>query len=166
MPTQVGVFAILVQVTDGETPPAGAEGLVLLTISATTGFSFQTVSLPSATMNAPYQTVFATNAASTDTVTFQVLDTSLLPTDLAKKTLPPGLALYSDGLIQGVPLEAGTFPFLVEASDGLGGVSTQAFSITVVNNYVPSSGCQSAPGAPALAGLFLLALAGIRRRRR
>jgi uncharacterized protein (TIGR03382 family) len=167
IPTQVGVFAITVELTDGEMPAVTADGLVLLTISGTTGFSFLTVSLPSAEANGPYQTTLATNAPASDTVTFQVIDTSLLPTDVAKNTLPPGLALYSNGAIQGVPLEAGTFPFLVEAFDNsMGGVSTQAFSITVVNNYVPSSGCQSAPGGPAFAGLLLLALAGIRRRRR
>ncbi len=145
MPTQVGVYAISLELSDGEMPAAHAEGLVLLTISATTGFSFTTVTLPSAQANSPYQTPFATNAPSTDTVTFQVLDTSLLPTDLAKKTLPPGLVLYSDGLIQGSARER-ELPVPGRSLDSLGGVATQAFSITVVNNYVPSSGCQSAPG--------------------
>ncbi len=166
-PNQVGVFAITVELTDGEMPAASATGLVLLTISGTTGFSFLTVSLPTADANASYLTTLATNAPASDMVTFEVLNTSLLPTDLAKDTLPPGLVLYSDGSIQGVPLEAGTFSFLVEAFDQTaGGVSTQALSITVTNSFVPSSGCQSAPGGPAFAGLLLLALAGLRHRRR
>ncbi len=164
-PTQVGVFAISVVVIDSETPTATADGLVLLTVSATTGFSFQTIELPSATTNALYHTNLVTNAPSTDVVTFQILNTAQLATDSAKNTLPPGLVLYSDGLIQGVPLETGSFPFLVEAQDGMGGIATQSFSIDVGSDYTPGSGCQSAPGVPAFAGILLLALTRLRRRR-
>ncbi len=165
-PTQVGVYAISVQVIDSESPTATADGLVLLTISATTGFSFQTIGLPSATANALYHTNLVTNAPSTQGVTFQLLSTAQLATDSAKDTLPPGLVLYSDGLIQGVPLETGSFPFLVEAQDGLGGIATQSFSIDVASDYTPGSGCQSAPGVPAFAGLFLLLLTRLGRRSR
>jgi uncharacterized protein (TIGR03382 family) len=165
VPTQVGVFAISVEVTDSESPAATATGLVLLTVSATTTFQFLTVQLPPASANALYTTTLATNAASTDDVTFEVLNDAQKATTAAKNTLPAGLTLYSSGLIQGVPLESGTFPFLVEAQDGLGGVATQSFTILVLSDVAPSSGCQSAPGAPALAGLLLLALAGMRRRK-
>jgi len=166
-PTQVGVFAIEVQLTDSESPAATANGLVLLTITATTGFSFQTIELPSATANSLYRSMLVTNALSTDTVTFYVVNTAQLPTLTSKSTLPPGLQLFSDGLFQGVPLEVGTFPFLVVAQDQTtGGLATQSFSITVNSDYTPSSGCQSAPGASAFGGLLLLGLAGMRRRAR
>jgi uncharacterized protein (TIGR03382 family) len=99
-------------------------------------------------------------------VNFQVLTTSQIPSDLAKETLPPGLNLYSNGQIQDVPLEAGNFSFLIEATDPQGGVAEQSFSIQVTAApVVKSGGCQSAPGAPALAGLLLLALTRVRRRR-
>ena len=167
VPTEVGVFALTVQVTDNEQPPATAQGLVLLTVSSTTSFSFETVTLPPATLNQFYSTTLQTNAPFNDTVSFQVLTTSQIPNDLAKETLPPGLTLYSNGQIQDVPLEAGNFSFLVSATDTQGGVAEQSFSITVTAPpVVKSSGCQSASGAPALAGLLLLALTQVRRRRR
>ncbi len=165
-PTQVGVFAIQVQLTDSESPAATANGLVILTVSTTTGFSFETIQLPDATANSLYRTTLVTNAPSTDTVSFYVVNTSEMPSQTAKNSLPPGLQLFSDGLFQGVPLEVGTFPFLVEAQDGLGGVTTQSFSITVKSDYTPSSGCQSAPGVPAFGGLLLLGLGLFPRRRR
>ena len=159
-------LALEVQLTDSESPAASANGLVLLTVSATTGFSFETIDLPAATANSLYRTTLVTNAPATDTVSFYVVNTAQLPSKRANSTLPPGVQLFSDGLFQGVPLEVGTFPFLVEALDNNGGVATQAFSITVNSDYTPSSGCQSAPGAPAGAGLLLLGLAWVRRRRR
>ncbi len=167
VPTQVGVYALTVQVTDNESPPASAQGLVLLTVSATASFSFETVQLPPAELNEFYQTTIQTNAPPNDTVTFQVISTSQIPSDIAKESLPPGLTLYSNGQIQDVPLEAGNFSFLVEATDTQGGVAEQSFSIQVTAPpAAKSGGCQSAPGAPALAGLLLLALTGVRRRRR
>jgi uncharacterized protein (TIGR03382 family) len=169
VPTEVGVFALQVQVTDGETPiPATATGLVLLTVSATTSFSFETVLLPPATTNQYYSTTLQTNASALDVpnLVFQVIDTAQKPTDIAKETLPPGLTLYSNGNIQDVPLLAGNYSFLVEATDGQGGVAEQSFTIQVTNPKPASSGsgCQSAPGAPTLAGLMLLALTQARRR--
>ncbi len=166
VPTEVGIFALNVQVTDNESPPAVAQGLVLLTVSSTISFSFQTVTLPAATVNEFYSTQLLTNAAPGDVVTFQVINNAQLPTDSAKESLPPGLPLYEvDGTIQGVPLEVGNFSFLVEATDTQGGVCEQSFSIQVLPAKAPaSSGCQSAPGAPAWAGLLLLALTQVRRR--
>ncbi|MGH9122649.1 MAG: MYXO-CTERM sorting domain-containing protein, partial [Acidimicrobiales bacterium] len=47
-----------------------------------------------------------------------------------------------------------------------GGVAVQAFTIDVQSDVTPgSSGCQSAPGTPAAAGLLLLGLFSVRRRR-
>jgi large repetitive protein len=167
-PTQVGVFALQVQVTDGETPPATATGLVLLTVTSTTSFSFETVLLPPATVNQYYSTTLQTNAPTSEVpnLFFQVINSSEKATDTAKEALPPGLTLYSNGNIQDVPLLAGNYSFLVEATDGQGGVAIQSFSLQVTSAKATSSGggCQSAPGAPALAGLILLALTQVRRR--
>ena len=90
-----------------------------------------------------------------------------MATQVAKTTLPPGLALYSNGLIQGVPLETGSFPFLLEAQDQTsGGVAVQSFTIDVQTDAAPaSSGCQSGPGAPATGAWILLSLLSTKRRR-
>jgi uncharacterized protein (TIGR03382 family) len=166
VPTAVGVYVLTVQVTDAEQPPQTAQGLVLLTISATTNFSFETVTLPPAVLNQFYSTQLQTND-STDMPTFALIDTSQHVNDLATKCMPAGVTLYTNGSISGVPLESGTFSCLVEATDTQGGVAEQSFTMVVAPPPpAKSSGCQSAPGAPALGGLLLLALAGVRRRRR
>ncbi len=147
-PTQVGVFALQVQVTDGETPvPATAQGLVLLTVSSTTSFSFETVLLPPATVNQYYSTTLQTNAPATEVpnLFFQVINSSEKATDTAKEALPPGLTLYSNGNIQDVPLLAGNYSFLVEATDGQGGVAIQSFSLQVNNGKAFEARAAAAP---------------------
>jgi hypothetical protein len=39
-------------------------------------------------------------------------------------TLPPGLTLYSDGFLQGVPQQTGQFAFVVEVQDGSNNTAT------------------------------------------
>jgi len=162
VPTVVGVFALTVEITDDESPPATAQGLVLLTVSSTTTFSFETEQLPPATLNELYSTTIETNAPANDMVACYVITQGQLAT-----TMPPGLTLSSTCKIQGTPLEAGSYSFLVEGAAAQGGFAEQSFSIQVNGPTVvkPSAGgCQSAPGGPALAGLLLLALTRVRRR--
>lgn len=46
-------------------------------------------------------------------------------------TLPPGLALSSDGNITGTPTAPGAYNFTISAQDSLGCISAQAFSISI-----------------------------------
>ncbi len=162
VPIQVGLFALTVQVTDSESPPASSQGLVLLRVSSTATFSFETVQLPPATLNESYSTTIETNAPANDTVVCQVIN----------RSISPGLTFDSNCQIQGTPLEAGIYSFLVVAIDTQGGVAEQSFSIQVNDPVAPvkpsagGGGCQSAPGGPALAGLLLLAMTRVRRRSR
>jgi len=167
VPSEVGVFALTVQVWDDEEPPAAAQGLALLTVSSTTSFSFETEQLPPATLNEFYSTTIETNAPANDSVTCQLFNPMQLATETVNESMPPGLLLYSNCEIQGTPLVAGSYSFLVEGAAAQGGFGEQSFSIQVNGPTVvkPSAGgCQSAPGGPALAGLLLLALTQIRRR--
>jgi hypothetical protein len=50
---------------------------------------------------------------------------------LAAGALPGGLTLSATGVISGTPTARGNFPFTAQIRDGLGNVSTKAFSITV-----------------------------------
>jgi len=50
---------------------------------------------------------------------------------LESGTLPPGLTLHSNGVISGIPTQAGTFHFTVRVVDHAGLATTQAMSITI-----------------------------------
>ncbi len=48
-------------------------------------------------------------------------------------SLPPGLTLYSDGLLNGTPTNNGTFNFTVQVIDGNSKSTNQALSLTITN---------------------------------
>ncbi|MCC3372567.1 putative Ig domain-containing protein [Cohnella sp. REN36] len=50
---------------------------------------------------------------------------------LAAGALPPGIALYSSGLFGGTPTTAGKFTFTTMATDSLGNVATQTYTVEV-----------------------------------
>jgi len=53
-------------------------------------------------------------------------------------TIPPGITLNSDGLIQGQPtVESGSYSFTVRAVDSLGSIATKEVAIIVVPTPVP-----------------------------
>ncbi len=146
---------------------------MLLTVSSTTSFSFQTVTVLTATLNEFwYSTQLVTNAAPTDTVTYHVLNFAQLPVDSATATLPPGISLFNTadsqgyGDLQGVLLEAGNFSFLVEAIDSQGGVAEQAFTIQVVSPKAPSFGVVASRHLSSGFGWATLAGLDLRLRRR
>jgi len=51
---------------------------------------------------------------------------------LTSGSLPPGLALASNGTLTGLPTQAGTYSGTVTASNGIGTPSVQSFTITVM----------------------------------
>ncbi|WP_423603363.1 putative Ig domain-containing protein [Sphingomonas sp. MS122] len=65
-------------------------------------------------------------------------------------TLPPGLALSSGGTISGTPIATGTFNVTIRATDSLGAIGTQAYTITVLApTIVLSPPAGALPGATA-----------------
>jgi hypothetical protein len=82
---------------------------------------------------------------------------------LAGGTLPPGVALVSNGQVFGTPSATGTFTFTVKVTDTNGQTATQGFSLTISPQPPPltpaQQSCQHAPGqttasltGPAIAG--------------
>jgi hypothetical protein len=49
---------------------------------------------------------------------------------LASGSLPPGLNISPTGMITGTPTVSGTFSFTIKVTDSVGGVATQAFTVT------------------------------------
>ena len=62
-------------------------------------------------------------------------------------TLPPGLALYSPGALNGTPTNSGTFNFTVHVTDGSAASTNQNYSLTINPPPAPPS-----LGQPAKAG--------------
>ncbi len=169
-PTQAGNFTLLVQVTDSSTPPQVATDIVLLTIVPANGLQILNTVLPQATVHQSYSLQLQTNAQDPKTVVFVPVDSSGHNSPAARDSLPPGITLTSDGLLSGVPSVTGSYPFLVQATDGQGRIVIQAVEITVSQPLSAGGGCATLPGgtassAPTLALLALVAL-GLRRSRR
>src|SRR5579863_6739466 len=92
-------------------------------------------SLPSGSLGQVYSAqLISSNAA-------QTLQWSI---ETKSGNLPPGLSLYSSGIIGGTPTAAGTYSFIVSAQDNAGATGQQQFSITiaaiaVTTVYLPTS---------------------------
>jgi uncharacterized protein (TIGR03382 family) len=125
--------------------------------------------LPEASLREPYSLQLQTTAQDPKAVVYVPVDSSGHNSPAARASLPPGIILGQGGLLSGSPTQTGSFPFLVQATDGQGRIVIQALQITVVQ---PTSkgGCSSVPGdgstgAPTLALLALVALRMRRTRR-
>jgi putative Ig domain-containing protein/carboxypeptidase family protein len=55
-------------------------------------------------------------------------------------TLPPGLALYSPGALNGTPTNSGTFNFTVHVTDGSSAATNQNYSLTINSPVPPTVG--------------------------
>jgi hypothetical protein len=171
-PSQVGLFALSVQVTeivDGGTG-SSATDTVLLRVVPTSGLYFKNTSLPIATVHVPYQVKLDTNAVSSQgSVVFQVVDGAGLDSDEARASIPPGLDLLLDGTLEGTPTASGNYLFLVQAIDQAQNRSNiQALYLIVSDTYPKTpGGCATAGGSP-LSVLIptLLALAFLRKQAR
>ena len=56
---------------------------------------------------------------------------------LVEGTLPPGLALASDGVLAGTPGAAGSFRFTLQVTDSLGNRATRAFDVAIAAPPLP-----------------------------
>jgi large repetitive protein len=168
-PTQAGNFTLLVQVTDSSMPPQVATDVVLLTIIPADGLQILNTSPPQATLRKPYSLELQTTAQDPKAVVFFPVDSSGHNSPAARAALPPGITLSQNGLLSGVPITAGAFPFLVQATDGQGRIVIQALQVTVVQGASGGGGCATLPGqTSAVSSLLLLGLValGLSRRNR
>jgi len=136
------------------TPPNGSGGIFTITLTANNGVSpnaSQTFTLtvdqsPAITSGPPPATTV--NTAYGFTYTFSGYP---LPTfSVTSGALPTGLTLAPNGVISGTPTVTGTFTGTVTASNGVGTVAKQSFSIAVeqepsITNGPPSSGTLNTP---------------------
>jgi hypothetical protein len=112
-PTTTGSFAFRVQVNDS----AGQIATRNLVINIVPVFRILTLTIPGGIENQAYsETIQA--ADNIGAVTWSVVSGSL----------PPGLTVSpSTGILSGTPVTVGTFTFTVQATDGGGGIVSQAY---------------------------------------
>jgi hypothetical protein len=169
VPSEAGNYTVTFQVIDSNVPPEVATGIVTLTVSPANGLRFLNSELPEATLREPYRLPLQTSATDPKSVAYLLVDSNGDNSPAARASLPPGITLSTDGLLEGRPTAAGSFVFLVQAIDGQNRVATQALQISVVA-ATASGGCSSLPGAatgaPTLIVLGLLALVRLPRRDR
>jgi hypothetical protein len=165
-PTEAGNFTLLVQVTDSSNPPQVATDVLLFTVLPANGLQILNTAPPQATLRVPYSLQLQTNAADPKSIVFIPMDASGHDSPNARASLPPGITLNQAGLLSGVPSAMGSFPFLVQATDGQGRIVIQALEVTVVQPLL-SGGCSTPSGeasqTPAILALALLGL-GLRKR--
>ena len=130
-PTQSGIYSFAITAEDSNSSDTGNYNLTVLSYAPP--LQITTNALPDAQIwqeNFGYQTysqyIYAQN--NVGDVVFSVTSGSL----------PPGLTLNDQavpGLLQGVPTQAGTYTFTVQAQDsrgnGIGGTDTQQYTIVV-----------------------------------
>jgi hypothetical protein len=129
-PITIGSFSFNVAATDS----TSATGGQAYTVAINHGLYFSTVSLPVGTVGTSYlQGIFT--SGGTGPISFA------LSTSTGAGTLPPGLNLSGNGFISGTPTAAGTFSFVVIATDSLGSTTSISYTIQVVLAFTlsPSS---------------------------
>jgi hypothetical protein len=123
-PTQAGTFNIIVTAYD---PTAGATGSVAmpLVINPLITVSPSNNGLTPATVGTSYTQQFSASGGSGPYTYSYATSATSLPAGL-------GLTLDSTGLQSGTPLETGTFPFTVMATDANGDTGTASYVLTVI----------------------------------
>jgi uncharacterized protein (TIGR03437 family) len=116
-PNIAGTFNFTLRVTDAVNAQSSFALTLIVSGSVVT---FQTTTLPNATLNSSYLT---TLAATGGTGPYTFTQTS--------GTLPNGLSLANNGNISGIPITAGVFTFGVRARDVNNNTADANFSITV-----------------------------------
>jgi hypothetical protein len=134
-PTTAGSYTFTAQVTDASGGTDRKD--FTIDISGPSGggtLTIITTSLPNGIVGQPYSQQLA---ATGGTPPYKWS---------AATSLPPGLSLTSDGLIQGTPTTAGTFSFTIIVTDSTGVQATHTFTLTITN---------PAGGAPPWDSLFV-----------
>ncbi len=158
VPTQAGSYAVGVQVKD-------AGGLIdssifVVKIGASNAFVITSVGLPNGEPGIGYGAQLQVNGAIEAVVWRMELG-----------TLPEGLTLSEQGLIEGVPTQVQTTAFVVSVQDGQGQFTRRPMAIQIEDKaVVGEGGCRCvnrAPGPASLVyGLVLVFGLCLRRRRR
>jgi VCBS repeat-containing protein len=123
-------------------PAAGTGGVMNLTITATntagsTNQAFTLTVNQAPAITSVTSTTFAAGTAGSFTVTATGYPA---PTFTTNGPLPSGVTLSSSGLLSGTPAAGtgGQWAFIIVASNGVGNISNQSFSLTVTTPNTPS----------------------------
>jgi hypothetical protein len=123
-PTEAGQKTFTVQVMDSATPAQSSTTELAISIQPTTGtaLAITTVALPNGTVGQAYTAMVGATGGTTP-YSFTV----------ASGALPSGLALSPLGAVSGTPSQAGTFSFVLQATDASmpAQVATKSFSVTI-----------------------------------
>ena len=115
-PTQTGTFAITVKATDSN----GCMGTVNYTL---------TINCQTITVTAPATNTGTVNTAFSETFTESGgIGTTMFSTASA---LPNGITLSAAGVLAGTPLQSGSFPIIVKATDSNGCMGTVNFTLVI-----------------------------------
>jgi hypothetical protein len=118
-PSGTGTFTFTVQVAD-TTQPTPQTASAIFGLQTTVTFRITTTTIPPGIVGAPYSQTFAA-----------VDGTTPYAWNLSAGTLPPGLNLSPDGILDGTPTEAGTFSFTIQATDSAAPNRTSTATFTV-----------------------------------
>jgi uncharacterized repeat protein (TIGR03803 family) len=116
-PTATGTASFTVTATD----MAGASTSQNYTVVVNPPVSITTTGLATGTVRQPAYNQTITAMGGTGTLTFTAPAASL----------PPGLNLSSSGVLSGTPTSAGSFTFMVTATDAVGAQGTTSFTTTI-----------------------------------
>ncbi len=112
----VGGFSFNLQVTDSQ----GASAIKNFIMQIGEGPSVDQTTIYQGTVGASYDLPITGHGYQP--LSFQIISGSL----------PPGLMFYTDNnVIFGTPTDAGTYPFTMQVTDGLGGTGSRVISITI-----------------------------------
>ena len=126
MPMSTGTYMFQVQVTDSNSPASAEDIQLSITVNSTPGMlGITTASLPSGTINTPYNSLLAANGGITP-----------YTWSISSGSLPTGLNLDpTTGLISGTPGAPGIMQFTVKVTDANQNAATQNFSITIDSGH-------------------------------
>ncbi|MEK7403585.1 MAG: putative Ig domain-containing protein, partial [Acidobacteriota bacterium] len=132
MPMTTGTATFTVQAVDSTS--ASASRQFSITIAST--LTIATTTLASGVTGVAYSQVLAVSGGAPP-----------YSFSLTAGSLPPGLALSSSGTISGAPTAAGTFTFMVQATDSVSSRATATLSITIGSALTITTAATLPPGA-------------------
>lgn len=144
-PTQSGTYTFTVRVTDSGS--AADSGSFNITVAA--ALAVATSDLPPGAAGAPYSTVLQA-----------VAGTSPYTWSLTSGSLPPGLALATNGTISGTPSSSGAFSFTIQVRDSAGATASRPLTITISSELRVTTAATLPAGSIGTAYLQRLEAAG------
>jgi large repetitive protein len=114
-PTQAGTYAFTVRVTGG----GGVAGTRAFSLRVALALGPE--SLADGVTGVAYSQQLSVATGGTQPIAFR----------LAEGTLPDGLGFTGSGVLSGTPTKAGTFPFVVEATDARGATGRAGYTVRI-----------------------------------